>query len=225
MLFHRRVSRHALLALLLCSATSIFSQTPVPPALGSVEGVVLDDDGKPVENARVYGLPVQNMLRRLSTTADAQGNFVLTSLPPGDVYLHAYKESDGYPDNFFAFYKTTDRSAPRKFTVGPGMPVRGVVITLGLKAAYLRFEITNQEGMPLNAGLIFTRDDMQGTHQRGISAPETIMVPPVPFRLAVEVQGYEPWHYGGRDWQGKAGLIDLKPGQSADMRIQLRRSR
>jgi hypothetical protein len=50
------------------------------------------------------------------------------------------------------------------------------------------------------------------------------MVPPVPFRLTVEAAGYEPWHFGGENWQGNGGLINLKSGQSLTLDIRLKRA-
>ena len=48
------------------------------------------------------------------------------------------------------------------------------------------------------------------------------MVPPVPFRLSVEAKGYATWHYGGEGWQGKAGLIVLKSGESLSLTVPLK---
>ena len=57
---------------------------------------------------------------------------------------------------------------------------------------------------------------------RGLE-PLPILVPSVPFRLTVDADGYEPWHYGGVNWQGKAGLMTLKSGETLSLTVRLRK--
>ena len=144
-------------------------------------------------------------------------------MPSGDVFLYAHKESEGYPDQVFAFFATGNRS-----WISSKVEVRrvtqGVTIQLGEKAAYLNIEITDEKRTRLAGGLTFTRNDQPGHYQSSTSGAESIMVPPVPFRLTVEVPGYEPWHYGGENWQSNSGLITLKSGQSLNLDIRLKRA-
>lgn len=173
-------------------------------SLGSVEGVVLDEQGEPLPKATVFGLPEEDMGHQIRTTADWEGRFTLGGVPPGWVYLHAYKESAGYPYDFFAFFNTKDRK-PVKVHIEAGKMTSNVVLKLGPRAAHLDFTIIDQDGMPLKSDsqLLFVRDDIPGTYRRG-GTTGSILVPPVPFRLTVEAQGYQPW---------KSDLIDLKSGQ------------
>jgi hypothetical protein len=187
--------------------------------------MVLDGNGKALPGAMVYGLPGENMREQIRTTADASGRFMLEKLPVGDVYLHAYKEDDGYPDSMFAFYRTSEHEWV-KVSVSAGKTIRDITIQLGVRAAHLSIALTNEDGSSLNEGaqLIFTRSDMPGPYRRGVSAKESLMVPAVPFRLTVEADGYEPWHYGGKEWQNTAGLITLKSGETLDLSVQLQQS-
>ena len=197
------------------------------PNFGSIEGTVIDQSGKPVAGATVQGrVNLQPKKTNLFTTSDSAGRFVLRDIPIGDTFLYAHKASEGYPDTFFAFFKTDDLSMVRVKVVG-ARSTQGVTIRLGEKAAYLSIEMTDENGTRLPGHLTFTRDDDQyGRYQKGTIGAETIMVPPVPFRLTMEAQapGYLPWHFGGENWQGKGGLINLKSGQSLTLDIQLKRA-
>jgi hypothetical protein len=76
-----------------------FSQTAVSSGVGSVEGVVLGEDNKPLSGASVYGLPEEDMRKEIWGTSDNAGKFTLQNVPAGNVYVHAFKESEGYPNH------------------------------------------------------------------------------------------------------------------------------
>jgi hypothetical protein len=56
-----------------------------------------------------------------------------------------------------------------------------------------------------------------------VDGEKSMMVPAVPFRVTVDAEGYDTWHYGGANWQGKAGLITLKSGQTMSLAVRLHR--
>jgi Carboxypeptidase regulatory-like domain len=92
-----------LVALLLWSVATV--QQPPPPSatsdLGVIKGTVLDSEGKPVEGAFVYAAAedMPMMGRPRTVTTNAKGEFVLDQVIPAKVVeLHAYKESEYYPD-------------------------------------------------------------------------------------------------------------------------------
>jgi hypothetical protein len=88
---------------LLLLATGAFPQGSTN-GMGSVQGIVLDGDGKALPGAIVYSAEdIRN--RGLRVATDEAGRFTLKCVSTGPVNLHAYKESDGYPDDFFAFYE------------------------------------------------------------------------------------------------------------------------
>src|SRR5262249_10128337 len=86
------------------------------------------------------------MRKQLTTSTDEPGRFLLEAVPTGAVYVDAYKESEGLPYNFFAFFKTTDRT-PVKIDVQKGNLTGGVVIHVGPKAGYLNVTVMDQDGM------------------------------------------------------------------------------
>lgn len=190
----------------------------------SATGVVLDSAGKPLAGATVYALPELDMLHQIRTSTDSAGRFTLRDLPPGSVYLDAFKESDGYPYNMFSFFKSPGERTPVKIKIAAGKVTANVVLQMGLRAAYLQFDITNDDGSPVDGEVLFDRLDMPGPYSRGVNARELLMVPPVPFRLTFRAAGYLPWHYGGKRWRAQEGLITLKSGETMRIPIHLKYS-
>ena len=215
---------HYLLAVALLVTMAAQGQVARSDGLGSATGVVLDSAGKPLADATVYALPEENMTRQIRTTSDAAGRFALGGLPPGGVYLSAFKESDGYPYNFFPSFLSPGERSPFKIKITADKVTPDVVIQLGLRAAYLQFDLADADGTPVNGEILCDRLDIPGPCHRGVSAKELLLVPPVPFRLTFKATGYLPWHYGGSRWQGKEGLITLKPGETLPLPIRLKRA-
>jgi hypothetical protein len=222
-----RLKTSYVLALLMTTLFSLgflrsVAQTP-QNAVGSIEGVVLDQQGKPVPDANVYALLKDDMrITAASTTTDSVGKFTLRDIPAGGVFVYAYKESDGYPKAFFRFFTNPGSQLPVEEKVEAGKLTTSVTLKLGAKSAYLKFNLTDENGKHVPAGLVFTREDQPGDFQMGTNGDDTILVPPVPFRLTIQASGYPPWHYGGANYAGKAGLIALKPGQTLNLDVRLK---
>lgn len=210
--------RSLVVALVLTMGSS--AQAP-QPARGSAEGVVLDADGKPLAGATVF---VGNLAKAPRTTTDTEGRFILKDLPAGKIALMAFKESDGYPYDMFSFYSMPG-GPPPQLDVAEGETVRNVVVHLGERAAYLKLDVTDELGAPVNAGLSFSRPDLgrYGDYRRSAKSSDVILVPPVPFRLTVEAKGFKPWR-SGEDLQNENGLITLKSGETKTLTIRLRKS-
>jgi carboxypeptidase family protein len=220
--------KFSLLTISLLAAIVSFGQTPSSSAqtttTGSVEGVVLDLQGKPIPGADVYALPEVDMrILAASATTDSAGKFILQFLQPGGYFVYAYKESDGYPNGFFRFLTAPGGQTQVAAKVEAGQATTGVTMKLA-KFAQLKFNVIDENGKQVLATLTFTREDQPGDFITGTSEDnKPMLVPPVPFRLTVDRDGYEPWHYGGAKWQGKAGLIALKSGQSLSLAVRLRK--
>lgn len=160
---------------------------------GSIEGVIRDLSRAPVSDASVYAYDYYNFRTRINTTADSNGRFVLRDLPPGTYSVHAYKESDGYPDTFFSFFDVGNHNAWRREQVQAGH-MTNVDLELGPKYAVLKLSIMDKKGNPLGGSIDFTRG------KPGVSNPEfstgyrpEILVPPVPFRFRIKAEGYRIW--------------------------------
>lgn len=213
---------HSILILVVPLLAYVASSQAIPATTdgGSVEGIIIDENGKPLPDANVYALPARDMRTQIPTVSNAKGYFVIDDLPPGNVYIQAYKESSGYPYAFFSFYKTNDRQSV-KVSVTAGNVTSGIVIQLGPKAAFLKFDLSGSQGRPISSAVAtFRRDDMPGDYKRTIQNGATIMVPPVPFHLSLEQEGYRPWIYRGATGRDNRAEIRLTPGQSLELKVQ-----
>ncbi len=212
-----------------------FGQEKQDPSLttGSIRGIVLDGDGKPLPDATVMAIPENGGLRaERRATTNAEGRFLVEGLPGGISYLQAFKESDGYPYNLFAFYLTPGEKMPNKVLVAVGQTTEGAVIQMGERAGYLALTVQDEKGTQLKTGftVTFSRPDQPGGDQgpnvdphKGLPLDyaKPLMVPPVPFRVTINRDGYQPWHYGGSQWQSDAGLIHLKSGEVFALKVDL----
>jgi hypothetical protein len=199
-------------------AVAAFALTRAPsiaqaPHAGSIRGLVLTEDGKPLANATVYGLRELDMTHQLRTTTDDKGQFLLEKIPAGSIYLLAFKESDWYPYNFFAFF-AAGAGKPTTVAVEGGKTTENRAIHMGPRAGALNLDIVDVNGATVSDGvnLIFTRDGMPGDYQRG-GGGYPILVPTVPFRLTVEAPGYQPWH---------SGVIKPESTKTLDIAVQMK---
>jgi hypothetical protein len=191
---------------------------------GSVEGVVLDQQGKPIRDANVYANLEKDMRRPVATTTtDSAGKFLLRDLPAERVYIYAYKESDGYPNGFAAFFALPNDQSLVVMKVEAGQTT-SLTIKRGARSAHLKVHVTDENGSRIGAGLRLTREDQPGgDYITGTDGDVSMLVPPVPFRVMVDEDGYEPWHYGGANYASKAGLVTLKSGQTLTLNVRLRK--
>jgi len=210
----------SLAVLSFASPLKSLAQTPQATG-GSVQGVVLDKDSKPIPDANLYALLPHDMRDQFATTnTDSSGKFSFRDLPTGVIYIYAYKLSDGYPYGFFRFF-TLPHDQPLVSAKVEAGQVTDVTIKRGARAAHLNVNVIDENGNPLGGYFVFTREDQPGDYKKGASPEESMLVPPVPFRLTVGSEGYEEWHYGGANWKGKNGLITLNSGQTLSLSVRL----
>jgi hypothetical protein len=213
------------LPIALVLATGQVPITSEQSSVGALAGTVLDCTGQPLADATVVVRPEKNMVKEFRAQTDAQGGFLVTNIPAGGVYVDAFKESEGYPHVRFAFFRMPNHSPyEEKLTIRAGETTVGAVIRLGVKAAVLRFKITDEKGKPIGAAAEFQRPHLGrgGNLGTSLQPDQMLLVPPVPFRFTVERDGYAPWHYGGDKWDQDAGLVRLQSGQTLEVAVQLR---
>lgn len=164
---------------------------------GSIQGTVLDQNGKPLANAIVYALPEQNTRTQVRTFTDAQGRFLLKDIPLGKVSVDAFKETDGYPYNFFPFFNPETRPRPQIELTSAEVPAQ-MDIKLAPKAALLSLNVKDQRGKAVDGSieLTFTRSGLREDFRAIVTAQNTILVPALPFRFSVEAKGYQLWQSG-----------------------------
>jgi len=187
------------------------AQTTIPiPA--SIRGIVVGEEGKPLVGATVYAY--SDLRTQVRALTDAEGKFTLIPAPTGEVYIDAFKESDGYPYNFFGFHKAIGEEI-HKLDVQSGAQIQDVVIKLGPRAATLHLDITDAGGAAVTgtAHLEFSREDNGSPLKESINPNQTVLVPSlVPFRLTVTVVGYNAW---------KSQSITAQQGDTVEMAVRL----
>lgn len=229
---------------LLLFSCSSFAQTSAPPnpnhsqmtmaatALwGTVDGTVLDQEGKPLAGALVTAYMEEQAQEKIGAGkairdvtqyyANAKGVFSI-QLPKGKVWLSAEKEDEGYPYAFFDFYRMPGQQFPHVSV--EAHETTNVIIRVGAKAAHLVYDAVDEEGKPVTGGFFFIRLEPDGEVPFHTSGPENghdMLVPTAPFRMTFEAKGFKPWHYGGDNWQGKEGVISLKSGEVLKLKIRL----
>jgi len=189
---------------------------------GSVSGIVLDGRGKALPDVTVYAVPETDVKKQFHTKTNGAGEFMLPGLPDGPAYLSAYKESDGYPYDFFSFFAARGTNTPLKIQIKASEEIKDIRIRLGEKAARLDIEIVTEDGKALEKGatLFFTRPDQpERPYNRGARSTESLLVPAVPFHLAVQADGYKVWHCGGNP----NGLLSLNPSETFLLSVRLER--
>jgi Carboxypeptidase regulatory-like domain len=215
--------------LLVMAGTACFGNAPIAQEVsqevkwGTVEGIVVGGDSKPLPGATVTSYTQAKGVERdvMQYETNSNGEFSLR-LPAGRVWLSAHKNSEGYPYAFFAFYIMPGQEFPT-VEVKPGETIKDVVVRVGVKAAHLNYEVLNQEGEEVLGGFVFERLDQPTLYRTSALARDDLLVPPTPFRVTFEAKGYKPWHYGGDKWRGKEGVISLKSGEVLNLRIRLQR--
>jgi hypothetical protein len=181
---------------------------------GTIEGVVQTIKGIPIADASVYAVDLNNVRKRFKTTTTSDGRFALRDIPPSTYSVHAYKESEGYADTFYAFFGM-NKEAWRRIDVQAGSS-NSLVLKLS-KYATLKLSIEDEKGNPVSGSLTFRRtDNPELPYIAGASPNMNILVPPVPFRFQIEAEGYEIWN---------SQLIKPRSGQKVTVRARLKRSR
>jgi hypothetical protein len=181
----------------------------------TINGIVRDLSGAPIAEANVYGIDSENIKRRISTTTDSAGRFRFSNLRPGTYELRAYKESEGYPDTFFAFFYAGNSKNWKSVRVDSGRTLEGFMLQLGPKYARLKLLIMDEKGNSVGGGVWFRRaQDVKRIYGVGVAPNAELLVPPVPFRFEIEKEGYALW---------RSKLITLQSGQTLSITARLKR--
>ena len=207
--------------LLFISVSPLLAQR-ISVDLGSVHGSVMTADGTMLAGATVYALPALEMRTQIRAVTDKQGKFVLSGIPVGEAYISAYDEKDGYPYNFFSFFLLPGQE-PKKIVVDANAPIPDILLRLGPKAAHLDLEILDEAGSPVEgpAQVIFTRPDIPGEYRVGSNNVLSMLVPAVPFTIAIEVKGYARWTYSNGN-QADPKIISPRSGESIKVEAHLK---
>lgn len=209
------------------------------PPVGSITGVVLDENGKPVAMGLVHvertDVPPRRTVSQIYDVVDtdAQGRFIHRNLAFGSYDVYAMKEKAGYPDIAnHRFYQTGDGLQPLKTILTPDRPVADVTVRMSPKlgriySVYVADAVTKQ---PItvtdpNSGklleipyvtLTWTDRNGQPAMLGGSRAlTDTTLLFPIntPVTIRVGAVGYADWYYPGTPDRVKAQPVSLQSGE------------
>ena len=207
------------------------------PLLGSIEGVVVDPNGKPVEGAFVHetsdnGSPLGGRIFRTGTTTDVDGKFVLDHVIPAEkVVVWAYKYSDYYEDVMepFTFSRPKDLKIP-VVEVKAGQTVTGVRIQFPPKAGKLHLFVRDADTKELVPGVFieWCRKGVPAKYCIHGSAPsdeEQLVSPAVGISNKIEADDglHEKWEY--RSPKTGSRYFRAKSGETETVNVYLRKKR
>ena len=195
-------------------------------ATGSIEGIVVDLDGTPVEGVEVtastlrpqFGVVVMAVTNR-------GGEFSLRNVPAERVALSTQKREDGYYSTRELIFVSDENASAPTVAVGLGQTVRGVRLTLpargGVLVGIVRDSATS-ERVP-GAALMLQRDDRpDAAYSESLREDGRFIlaVPNARFGLVITADGYLPWR---SDDHVAAGFVQLQPGERQDLDVRLER--
>jgi len=207
------------------------SQQPSQAGGGTVEGVVVDPDNKPIKDASVYAdnLSLPSAARPHTALTDAQGHFVVDGVLPGHIVMRAFKEADKYPMISGTFDEPIGEKTNPELEMKVGDDFKGIVIRLGPKAGFLRFRVVDANTNEPIKGITFQM--CRGDHPSdrrycmfgSARGDSTWFVPAfAPISVNVSAPNYGDWSY--RDMAAKSPYIALAPGEDRTLTMKLQAS-
>lgn len=197
-----RHCREVLVLTLTCAIFMCQARTQSRTQLGAIGGIVVSGEGLLVSNASVYAVPVNTAMagRCRYFHTNEKGRFLIDQLAPGMYVVHAFKLDAGYPDAWFAFFRTDENYFP-KVAVTAGR-VSETTVNLGRKGALLSVRVFDDATGKLieSAGMQLTREDnpnnFLNTHSSHPDDPgmQRTWVPSLTaFAVRISADGYSDW--------------------------------
>jgi hypothetical protein len=192
--------------------------------IGSIEGTVTYEDGRPVRGATAYATPGDRAIAGILPHAetDENGHFVIRRLWLGKFMVSAKKEDEGYPEPTYAFQvgMTTE------VNLTASNPIAGVSLRLGPKAGIITGTVTDvTTGSLVYPCAKLSWKDRPNIFVEGtglVSDKYRVLVPSdKDVMLKVWVDGYQNWFYPGVADQEAAKALRLKPGEELRLDIKL----
>jgi hypothetical protein len=198
-------------------------------SLVSVEGIVLDQRGDPVEGATVYAESISRPLhgRRATSTSDSQGHYLLANVWPDQkpVTIYAYKFAEFYGDPSICCYRSPSALFPQ-LMLKPGESVHSVVVRLGEKAAVIEVKILDvQTHEPLQSALVFvcTSGNPNDCMGRSVSSQDEVFVLPGSVSFSVQAPKYTEWKYS--DPSAGTSFMLISSGEIRSMLVEMEKAK
>lgn len=197
------------------------------PKVGLIKGTVVYADGKPVNGATAYAVPLGRGFDIVfpHDETDEAGHFAI-HVPVswfGTFAVMAKKEAEDYPEMNQFYSEVKFQTA----TLTLANPIATVTIRLGPKAGVLQGEVTDAvNGAALNPCVELRRASNPGNFLSGsglIHRHYRLLIPSgVGVLVRIWLNGYEAWYYPGTVVKSAARPIRLKPGEQRTLNISLR---
>lgn len=219
----------SLTVFLLLSALFLLAQTAQhPKSRGKIEGIVLDEQGRPVKNIGIHAVLERTGMHMPSANSDDDGRYLISGLEPGTYDIFGESDRDAYPDTAMSFYSTSE---PLKVRLEGDEPSATLVLGLGPRAGILTGTVVDQfTGRAVlsryNAHFILKRLS-NPDESIEITNPPTfrLLIPPgVQVTLDVAADGYKPWFYADPSNPAEHLPLRLESGQEVPLVVTLQPS-
>ncbi|HZS26727.1 MAG TPA: carboxypeptidase-like regulatory domain-containing protein [Candidatus Angelobacter sp.] len=195
----------------------------MPQEAGTISGIVEDETGKPVPNAKVHiaEKAAGSAHRAIQMhEADSNGKFTISHVPWGTYVVMAGKESDGYPDTLTAFY--SNLKIPT-VTLGPLFPTASVIVHIGPRAGLLDIasvvDAITGKSLLLSSSVTLRHADNPNFFISTSTSAKDIMVPSqTAVTIEIDARGYRPWP---EDKGRYSYQINLQPKEVFTLRVRL----
>ncbi len=191
---------------------------------GVIQGRVVDTNGRPVSEAKIYVLKSDFTTGKIPTVyTNKEGRFSIKNLPAGAYTISVGKEEEGYVHVDSPFYSAGLVETPR-VNVYEGQTTPDITVNLGAKSAKLTGHIldatTNKPINHLpNVQITLRREDnpeLSLTTGLNPNGEFNILVPTVPVTVEVSAPGYE---------KRRLGSLHLRREEVRRLDVPLRRIR
>jgi hypothetical protein len=191
---------------------------------GHVEGILVDERGNPVGNARVIAYPAdRGFTYAQNSSTDANGSFSIGDLGWGKYAIAAEKESENYASTFDNFYSGSTR--PPVVELSRTHPRAHVELRFPSKAGVLILSLTDSRvGKVLFGCAQLERASDSSTWVRFVlnDTNRRILIPAdTDVRLRVWSAGYLPWSSSGSKDTVPVEALRLKADEQRVLTIPL----
>lgn len=214
----------ALGLLLLCALLTHAQTSKQSPSEGRIVGVVLNEEGQPVEHAYVCTTIYE---QHGSTTgchgySGKEGQFELDHWPMGTLSLFAIKPEEGYVD--------ATKRLTAKVSLTPEAPLAVVIIKLGSKAGILAGSVRDRNTGETVKEVKLTYIAVDG-HIRGCASEmnssssagssfEVTLPTAIDLIVFLSARGYKTWFYTVASNDSRP-VLRLQPGERRSLNIEL----